>query len=214
MKEFRKRKRFQPFQDLFQDELLEPNSKHLPVDASTQDITQKKYSHWRDTRIVAHFASLAGIISIVVAMPYFQTWVTHPVLLNFVLMIGILGFANIAIYPYQVERFLAGDNDGQALPTMRWSIIAYMSMVSLFLLTIPISGLALLLILCPAPIYMAVLSKKLIENAQEYRQILHDASGQTLLQDLHKVAWLSILVLLPVLFLTGVLSLLDFIWWT
>ena len=130
MKEYRQRNRFQDY--LYH--LQEPNDNHLPVNQRINwSPLQKTCSTWRDTRLFALFSSFVGLITFIVAFPYFQSNIQHPVLLNLILLVGIAGFANIAFYPYQVERNLSGIDNGHTLSNMRWCIIGFLALVGLFL---------------------------------------------------------------------------------
>ena len=200
------------YRDSESQNLFEDQSNYLPDPVAHYHASK---SNWEDTRVVTLFAGLSGLIGLFMLVPTLADFVQHPVLLNILLLLGIAGFSNIAAFPYFFQKTWGQSTNNMLSPhlqMMRWAIFAFIGILSLILFTIPIKGIAIALILCPAPLYVAIKSGQIMNNKENPEFPRWDIL-QSLSMDLKKLFWLSIMVFLPMIFFLGLRNFLTFFGW-
>lgn len=149
--------------------------------------------HWMAvTRFICLLIGGLGFVFTFINIDYLSHLISHPFFLNLSLLTGLGGFASYMIYPYLVSNFVA--NGGIRLRLLRYlnGIMLGFSIVLLItLLTIPVTGLGLCLILLPAPISFAMSSRKYLrhDRAEQDAKI---SLTELFNQDLRRLAWMSL----------------------
>ena len=202
-------KRAQSYRSWSSEDLNIPNDHLLPV--GMEKANEAQLSKWDGIRVVNLFSGLAGMVFLVSMIPNLHHLIQHSVLLNLFLFLGVVGFSGVVAYPYALHLKLKGNwQDDSLLSALRYGGQCFLLLLAVILLTMPVTGIALALILCPAPLYLFTRSTTIMEKISPVKENLEDFEN-IISKDLHKLLWLVLFVILPLLFLIGVRSFMQFL---
>lgn len=166
----------------------------LPVD-DLGDLTphiEEVLPRWLDeTRLACFLVGAFGLLFTVINLDFFYQQISNPFLLNLSLLAGLSGFANYIIFPNVLKFCLVnGLNKVELLRGLRNFMLAFSTLLFVFLFSFPIIGLGLSLILIPAPLIFSYFSKKYIDEPVATEGVRF--SVLTIFdQDIKRLAWFS-----------------------
>lgn len=157
---------------------------------------------WLDeTRIVCFLVGLFGLGYTLFNVEYFYWQIKSPFLLNLSLLVALGGFVNIIAYPYVLKYCLTnGIRRPQLLKNMNGFMVGFALLSLLFFFSFPITGLGLSLILIPAPLLFGLYARKYIDQEHVGHSGIQFPAMAIFSQDVKKLAWLSLVIIMTVLF--------------
>lgn len=147
---------------------------------------------WLDeTRLVCFLVGVFGIVFTMINLDYFYQQISSPFILNLTLLLGLAGFANYMIFPNVLKYCrVNGLHKSQMLRGLHNFMLAFSTLLLVFLFSLPITGLGLSLILIPAPLIFSYYSRKYIDRPLETEGIRFQALA-IFDQDIKRLAWFS-----------------------
>ncbi len=177
---------------------------HLPskkLDEFVPEIPQVMPKWLDETRVVCFLVGLFGLGYTLFNVDYFYWQIKSPFLLNLSLLTALGGFVNFVAYPYALKYCLTnGIQRPQLLRQMNSFLIGFTLLSLLFFFSFPITGLGLALILVPAPLIFGLFSRKYINQYAVEHSGIHFPAAMIFGQDIKKLAWLSLIMILTILF--------------
>jgi hypothetical protein len=179
------------FSSDYRDDIFEQPSLPYQSDYRADYRIKNALPAWLDqTRLVCFVSGAIGLlITIVNVGPFFST-IENPYLANLTLLAALVGFINYMCFPNLLKYHRVNGLRKPWLKPLHGFMIFFSVVLLIFLLSFPISGLGLALILLPAPAVFAFYSGHYVDH--DYPLAALKASFLEIFdRDLHKMAWLS-----------------------
>ena len=188
----RKYQKASTFSSDYGDDIFQQTSLPYPDSYNIEWRVSNALPRWLDqTRMVCFVSGALGLLLTIMNLgPFFST-IQNPFVANLILLVALLGFINYICFPNLLKSCrVNGIRKKPLLKSMRALMILFSLGLLIYLLSWPIAGLGLALLLLPAPIVFAFYSGHYID--QDYPEAIFKVSFLEIFdRDLHKMAWLS-----------------------
>ena len=157
---------------------------------------------WLDTaRLLCLLIGASGIFATFLSIGALANLIASGLVLNLTILLALSGFASYFIYPYLLKYTLAnGVDQSKLLHFLNGYMLVFSTVLFLILMTWPIAGLGLALILLPAPISVAMTTRKYLSRPIMPSQQPGFSFLALFDYDLRRIAWISFFTALMALF--------------
>lgn len=184
--------------DFFDEGSINQNALTQRLDAYPHT---KAFPYWIEvSRVLCLVIGAVGLFSIFINLDFLLWSIPNPIILNFMLLVGITGFSNFIAYPYLHKYTLAnGLNHLNLLRKMNSYMLVFSFICFLFLMSIPIAGLGLSLILLPAPVTLAYASRKYLSKTYLNTAAEDYSFLDVFNNDLRRIAWVAFYLVMSII---------------
>lgn len=165
---------------------------------SFQAVVPEVLPKWlAESRIVCALVAIVGLTATLFNLDFLYWQFANPVFLNLILLGTLIGFASCVMYPYALTYSLVNGSDRVALlRMMNGFLLCFLGALLVYLLSFPISGLGLALILIPAPAAFALCTRKFLKSERHTAASkAHRPFGLIFNLDLRRLAWVSFILI-------------------